>query len=91
MAAIVIALIFAIGIWLFWDIGWWKWFLLSFALLIGGWELASVLTIDLSLSQAFWEYHKAHGAGGWWRLAYLGAVLVVWLGHMGWKRYRRNK
>ena len=89
--AIAIAVIFAVGIWLFWDIGWWKWFLLSFGALLGGWELASVTVTGKSLSQSFWAYHAQHEVMGWLIIAVCGLVCCIWLLHMAWKQIRRNK
>lgn len=90
-AAIAIALIFAAGIAAFWTVGIWRWFLAAFAVFLGAWELISIKIEDLSLSQSFWEFHKANPVHGWLLWGFLVAVCAIWLGHMIWPKIRRKR
>lgn len=90
MTAIVIAAILIGAIVVFWEIGLWRYFLMCFAALLDGYELASVKLTGKSLSQSFWAFHQQNETEGWLIISGLALVCCLWLLHLAWKQIRRK-
>ena len=70
-------------------IGLWTWFWATIGVALGGWELYSVLTTKLTLSQAYWQF--AETSPWWWAPALLVAVGGIGLAlHLVWRRIRKR-
>lgn len=73
-------------VWAFWNgPELWDWFIISIAILVVIWELASRLITGKTLSEHFWAYNQSHPKKKW---VYLGLLALVWIGllvHLGWK------
>jgi len=69
-------------------IGWWKWFWLANAALVGVFELTARLVTGKTLSQQYWAW--AQTSPWWWLPASLIAVGGIGLAlHLVWRKVRR--
>ena len=88
MDAIVAVIIITLFYFAFKNIWLWRYLWLSIALLVGGWEVYSLMTTQLTISQAYWQW--AQTSPWWWLPALLVALGGVGLAvHLAWKRIKR--
>lgn len=87
---IVICLMVFAAVYNFRKVGIWPWFLLSFGILVGLGEVASLAVTEKTLTQTFWAYHAANPAQGWLLIAMIGLAACILMAHLAWRQIRRK-
>ena len=88
MDAIVALAAFGFLIFSFFKIGWWRWFWIAQAVLLGGFELGAKIVTGKTISQQFWAFYADNTAQGTLALVTLGTLAAGLIVHLMWKKIK---